>query len=96
MQTTSEYVLKCDFCKHIMLQVSCKLSVVVVKIVVTDSSLLSENNDIHLALFHNELVKLLKTEVFDEQFVSSSLFELQNLKSTFESKRNIVMNIEEL
>ena len=96
VQTTSEYVLKCDFCKYMMRQDSCKSSVVV-KIVVTDSSLPSENNDIHLVLFHNELVKLLKTEeVFDGQFVSSSLFKLQNLKLTFESKRNIVKNIEEL
>ena len=95
MQTTSEDVLKCDFCKYIMRQDSCKSSVVV-KVVVTDSSLPSENNDIHLVLFHNELVKLLKTEVFDEQFVSSSLFKLQNLKLTFESKRNIVKNIGEL
>ena len=96
IQTTSEYTLKCDFCKYIMRQDSCKSSVVV-KIVVTDSSLPSENNDIHLVLFQNELIKLLKTEdVYDEQFVSSSLFKLENLKVTFESKRNVVKNIEQL
>ena len=46
---------------------SCKSSVIV-KIVVTDSaSLPSENNEIRLVLFHNELLKLLKTEeVYDE------------------------------
>ena len=96
LQTTSEYTLKCDFCKYIMRQDSCKSSVVV-KIVITDSSLPSENNDIHLVLFQNELIKLLKTEeVYDEQFVSSSLFKLENLKVTFESKRNVVKNIEQL
>lgn len=96
IQTTSEYTLKCDFCKYIMTQDSCKSSVVV-KIVITDSSLPSENNDIHLVLFQNELIKLLKTEdVYDEQFVSSSLFKLENLKVTFESKRNVVKNIEQL
>jgi len=74
---------------------SCKSSVVV-KIVVTDSSSPSDNN-IHLVIFHNELVQLLKTEeVYNEQFVSLSLFKLENLKLTFESKRNVVKNIEQL
>lgn len=51
IQTTSEYTctLKCDFCKYIMRQDSCKSSVVV-KIVVTDSSLPSDNNDIHFKM----------------------------------------------
>jgi len=74
---------------------SCKSSLVV-KIVVTDCSSPS-NNNIHLVIFHNELVQLLKTEeVYDEQFVSLSLFKLENLKLTFENKRNVVKNIEQL
>jgi len=95
IQNTSDYILKCDFCKYTMRKNSCKSSVVV-KIVVTDSSLPS-NNNIHLVIFHNELVQLLKTEeVYDEQFVSLSLFKLENLKITFENKRNVVKNIEQL
>ena len=94
IQTTSD-ILKCDFCKYTMRKDSCTSSVVV-KIVVTDSSSPSDNN-IHLVIFHNELVQLLKTEeVYDEQFVSLSLFKLENVKLTFESKRNVVKNIEQL
>ena len=96
MQNNSEYVLKCDFCNYVMRHECTKLSAIV-KIVVQDPSLEDlSNNTVHLTVFHNTIVKLLKTEdIYDEDFVCCSLLKLNDLKVTYNTKRNIVVDIEE-
>ena len=79
-----------------MRQESCKSSVMV-KIVVMDFSEGMEMNELHLTVFHNNITKLLNTEeVYDENFVCSSLLQLQNLQLTYNAKRNTVIDIQQL
>lgn len=79
-----------------MRQESCKSSVLV-KIVVMDFSEGMEMNELHLTVFHNNITKLLNTEeVYDENFVCSSLLQLQNLQLTYNTKRNTVIDIQQL
>jgi len=64
-----------------------------VKIVVTDFSEGMEMNELHLTLFHNNIAKLLNTEdTYDEDFVCSSLLQLQILQLTYNAKRNTVIS----
>lgn len=96
MQSNSEYLLKCDFCNYVMRQESCKMSVIV-KLVVNDFSEAKEKSDVHLTLFHNNIVKLMNTEeIYDEDFVCSYLLMLQNLKITYNTKRFFVVEIKVL
>ena len=96
IQWNSQYLLKCDFCNYMMRQENCKSSVMV-KIVVMDFSEGMEMNELHLTLFHNTISKLLNTEeVYDENFVCSSLLQLQNLQLTYNAKRNTVTDIQQL
>lgn len=96
IQWNSQYLLKCDFCNYMMRQESCKSSVLV-KIVVMDFSEGMEMNELHLTVFHNNITKLLNTEeVYDENFVCSSLLQLQNLQLTYNTKRNTVIDIQQL
>ena len=82
IQWNSQYLLKCDFCNYMMRQESCKSSVMV-KIVVMDVSEGMEMSELYLTLFHNNITKLLNTEeIYDENFVCSSLLQLQNLQLT--------------
>ena len=78
-----------------MRQESCKSSVLV-KIVVMDFSEGMEMNELHLTVFHNNITKLHNTEVYDENFVCSSLLQLQNLQLTYNTKRNTVIDIQQL
>ena len=92
IQCNSQYLLKCDFCNYMMRQENCK-SYVMVKIVVTDFSEGMEMNELHLTLFHNNIAKLLNTEdIYDEDFVCSSLLQLQILQLTYNTKRNTVIS----
>ena len=96
IQNSCEYVLKCDFCSYVMRQESTKFTVIV-KIVVDHGSDDELKNTLHLAVFHSNIVKLLNTEnVYDEDFVCSSLLKLKNLKITYNTKRNFVIDIEQM
>ena len=96
IQCNSQYLLKCDFCNYMMRQETCKSSVFV-KIVVMDFSEEMEMNELHLTVFHNNITKLLNTEeVYDENFVCSSLLQLQNLQLTYNTKQNTVIDIQQL
>jgi len=79
-----------------MRQENCK-SYVMVKIVVKEFSEEIESNELHLTFFHDNIAQLLNTEeIYDENFVCSSLLQLENLRLTFNVKRNTVVNIEQL
>jgi len=96
IQYNSQYLLKCDFCNCMMRQENCK-SYVIVKIVVKEFSEEIESNELHLTVFHDNIAKLLNTEErYDENFVCSSLLQLENLQWTLNVKRNTVVNIEQL
>jgi len=98
IQYNSQYLLKCDFCNYMymMRQENCK-SYVIVKIVVKEFSEEIESNQLHLTVFHDNIGKLLNTEErYDENFVCSSLLQLENLQLTLNVKRNTVVNIEQL
>ena len=70
---------------------------VIVKLLVHDFSEAKGKSDVHLTLFHNNIVKLMNTEeIYDEDFVCSYLLMLQNLKITYNTKRFFVVEIKVL
>lgn len=96
IQYNSQYLLKCDFCNYMMRQENCK-SYVIVKIIVKEFSEETESKELHLTVFHDNIAKLLNTEeIYDENFVCSSLLQLENLQLTFNVKCNTVVKIEQL